>query len=104
MRRLVTLVVLLLLARAAASAADKDIISLQRDVALVDDRIRTLQQSTDKKLLALTALLQQTLQRLSEINADNCATLRYIRRTLTGHIARSAFLRRFTRSVKRLTA
>lgn len=54
-------------------AADKDIISLQRDLALVDNRIRTLQQSTDKKLLALTALLQHTLQRLSEINTDNAA-------------------------------
>lgn len=73
MRRLVTLVLLLLLARAAASAADKDVISLQRDVALVDDRIRTLQQSTDNELMAITTLLQQMLQRLSEMDTDNAA-------------------------------
>jgi len=53
-----------------ALAADKDVVELQRDVAIVGDQVNTLQtalnslQSTvNQKLGAQGALLQQTLDR-----------------------------------------
>jgi TolA-binding protein len=42
--------------------ANKDIVELQRDLATLQDQVRTLQSSTDQKLAALTVLLQQTLE------------------------------------------
>ena len=41
--------------------ANKDIVELQRDLATLQDQVRTLQSSTDQKLAAITVLLQQTL-------------------------------------------
>ena len=48
-------------------------IRLQRDVALVEDRVRTLQRSVDEKLPAVTTLLQQTLQGVNQVNTTNKA-------------------------------
>src|SRR5579864_5121637 len=44
-----------------ALGANKDIVELQRDLATLQDQVRTLQSSTDQKLAAITVLLQQTL-------------------------------------------
>jgi len=41
--------------------ANKDIVELQRDLATLQDQVRTLQSSSDQKLAAITVLLQQTL-------------------------------------------
>src|ERR1700692_672958 len=41
--------------------ANKDIVELQRDLATLQDQVRTLQSSTDQKLAGITVLLQQTL-------------------------------------------
>lgn len=41
--------------------ANKDIVELQRDLATLQDQVRTLQSSSDQKLAAIAVLLQQTL-------------------------------------------
>jgi len=48
----------------------KEIVQLQRDVALLDDRVRSLQRSIDEGMGALRALAQRTLDR---VNAGNTA-------------------------------
>jgi TolA-binding protein len=56
------LCVLLLIASPAFSfAASKEIQELQRDVAILQDLVKQLQQSQDKQLAALGALVQQSL-------------------------------------------
>jgi tol-pal system protein YbgF len=44
-----------------AFGASKEIQELQRDVALLQDQVRTLQRGQDEKLAAMQALVQQTL-------------------------------------------
>lgn len=51
----------LALAPAALFAANKDMVQLQRDVALLQDDVRTLQRSLDEKMSALRTLVEQTL-------------------------------------------
>jgi tol-pal system protein YbgF len=48
--------------------ANKDIVELSRDVATLQDQVRTLQSSNDQKLAALTVLLQQTLDAANGAN------------------------------------
>ncbi len=48
--------------------ANKDIVELQRDLATLQDQVRTLQSSTDQKLSAITVLLQQTLEAANGAN------------------------------------
>jgi tol-pal system protein YbgF len=48
--------------------ANKDIVELQRDLATLQDQVRTLQSSTDQKLAAITVLLQQTLDAANGAN------------------------------------
>jgi tol-pal system protein YbgF len=62
----------------SAAAADRDIVELQRDVALVGDQVKTLQttinnlQSTvNDKLGAHGALIQQTLDGVNQIHTEN---------------------------------
>ncbi len=54
----------------AASAQKKEIVELQRDVALLQDQVRTLQRSFDEKLSALTVLAQQTLDTANKANTS----------------------------------
>ena len=44
-----------------AFGASKEIQELQRDVALLQDQVRTLQRAQDEKFAAMQALVQQTL-------------------------------------------
>jgi TolA-binding protein len=54
--------VLILLAMPGLTfAASKEIQELQRDVALLQDQVKQLQQSQDKQLAAITALVQQAI-------------------------------------------
>ena len=47
-------------------AADKDVIELQRQIALLNDRVRTMQRSVDQRMADMQALLRQTLDRVNE--------------------------------------
>jgi tol-pal system protein YbgF len=51
-----------------AFGANKDIVELQRDLATLQDQVRTLQSSTDQKLATITVLLQQTLDEAKGAN------------------------------------
>src|SRR5665213_2034486 len=44
-----------------AFGASKEIMELQRDVALLQDQVRTLQSALDQKVAAVLTLTQQTL-------------------------------------------
>lgn len=48
--------------------ASKEIVELQRDLATLQDQVRTLQSSTTEKLTALTVLMQQTLDASNSAN------------------------------------
>src|SRR5918997_5565218 len=48
------------LAPAALFGANKEMVQLQRDVALLQDDVRTLQRSLDEKMAALRTLVEQT--------------------------------------------
>ena len=50
----------LALAPAALFGANKEMVQLQRDVALLQDDVRTLQRSLDEKMAALRTLVEQT--------------------------------------------
>src|SRR5215831_7564553 len=55
----------LLLIPACSFGVSKEIVELQRDLATLQDQVRTLQSSTTEKLTALTVLVQQTLDATS---------------------------------------
>jgi tol-pal system protein YbgF len=48
--------------------ASKEIVELQRDLATLQDQVRTMQSSTTEKLTALTVLVQQTLDASNAAN------------------------------------
>jgi tol-pal system protein YbgF len=62
----------LLVAAAAPSlfAASKEIVQIQRDLALLQDQLRTLQQAQDEKLVRLTTLVEQALQSTVKTNTS----------------------------------
>ncbi len=60
--------VLLILFPFAGSGQKKEIIELQRDMALLQDQIRQLQRSVDEKLAALTVLVQQSVDGAGKAN------------------------------------
>ena len=51
---------------AALFGASKEIVQLQRDVALLQDDVKTLQRSLDEKMAALRTLVEQTLAAASK--------------------------------------
>jgi tol-pal system protein YbgF len=51
-----------------AFGASKEIQELQRDVALLQDQVRTLQRAQDEKFAAMQALVQQTLESVNRTN------------------------------------
>jgi tol-pal system protein YbgF len=64
---------LILLAAAAPilfAAPAKEIVQIQRDIALLQEQIRTMQQSQDEKLVRLTTLVEQALQSTSKANTS----------------------------------
>jgi TolA-binding protein len=62
-----TAVVLFLLAP-FAFGANKDILELQRDIAMLQDQIRNMQRSIDEKFGAMQTMLQQTLDSANRTN------------------------------------
>jgi tol-pal system protein YbgF len=60
------LVFVLALAPAALFGANKEMVQLQRDVALLQEDVRTLQRSLDDKMSALRTLVEQTLAMASK--------------------------------------
>lgn len=46
----------------------KEVQELQRDVALLQDQVRTLQRSIDERMAALNVLVQQTLDSINKVN------------------------------------
>ena len=60
---------------AASFGASKEIIELQRDVGLLQDRVDTMQRDLDTKLGALTAMLQQVQDSSAKANANIEETL-----------------------------
>jgi tol-pal system protein YbgF len=66
----IRIVLLLMLSQSLASfAASKEIVQLQRDVALVQNDVNQLQRTLDQGLGGTNALTQQTLDRVNEIHA-----------------------------------
>jgi tol-pal system protein YbgF len=59
-------VLALALAPAALFGANKETVQLQRDVALLQEDVRTLQRSFDEKMTALRTLVEQTLSMVSK--------------------------------------
>ena len=57
----------LALAPAALFGANKEMVQLQRDVALLQEDVRTLQRSLDEKMSALRTLVEQTLAAAAQI-------------------------------------
>ncbi len=64
------LVVLLALTPLAAFGQKKEIVELQRDVALLQDQIRTLQRTQDEQLAQIKLLVQQALDASSKANTS----------------------------------
>lgn len=75
-----------LLASSAGFAADREIIELQRDVAAVQEQVRTLQRTIDERMAALTALVQQALESGNKAN-NSLAGLDKAQERLTQQIA-----------------
>jgi TolA-binding protein len=48
----------------------KEYVELQRDVALLQDQVRTLQRTVDEKMAALTILVQQSLDSINKLNTS----------------------------------
>jgi tol-pal system protein YbgF len=48
----------------------KEIVELQRDVALLQDQVRTLERTVNEKMTALTVLVQQTLDNVNRVNTS----------------------------------
>src|SRR5579862_5065026 len=51
-------------------AASKEIVELSRDVALLQEQMRTLQRSQDEKLTAIQVLVQQALDAANKANTS----------------------------------
>lgn len=73
----------LLLSTSRAFAADKDIVELQRDVALVGDQVKNLQTTVNnlqttvnEKMGAMGVLMQQTLDRANQIHAEGADSVK----------------------------
>ena len=60
----------LLAAPALFGAPAKEIVQIQRDIALLQDQVRSVQQSMDERLVKLTTLVEQTLQSVSKTNTS----------------------------------
>lgn len=64
------LVPALLICSSLTFAASKEIVELQRDVALLQEQLRTLQRSQDEKLSAIQVLIQQALDAANRANTS----------------------------------
>src|SRR5579871_812710 len=64
------LVPALLICPSLTFAASREIVELQRDVALLQEQLRTLQRSQDEKLSAIQLLVQQALDAANKANTS----------------------------------
>ncbi len=60
----------LLICPSLTFAASKEIVELQRDVALLQEQVRSLQRSQDEKLSAIQVLVQQALDAANKANTS----------------------------------
>jgi tol-pal system protein YbgF len=60
----------LLLLPSLCPAASREIVELQRDVALLQEQVRTMQRSLDERLGALTTLVQQNIDSSNKANTS----------------------------------
>lgn len=58
----------LLLVPALSFGANKETVELQRDVALLQDNVRTLQRTVDEKFTTMNVLLQQSVDNINRIS------------------------------------
>ena len=65
-----TLLPALLICPSLTFAASKEIVELSRDVALLQEQVRTLQRSQDEKLAAIQVLVQQALDSANKANTS----------------------------------
>src|SRR5277367_310867 len=77
-----------------AFGASKEIMELQRDVALLQDQVRNLQSTLDQKVAAIQALTQQTLDSVNRANTTVAImqssfndTMKQQKESLTGPVA-----------------
>ena len=77
-----------------AFGASKEIMELQRDVALLQDQVRNLQSTLDQKVAAIQALTQQTLDSVNRTNTAVAImqssfndTMKQQQQSLTGPVA-----------------
>lgn len=70
MRVCILTVVVCLAAPFSGFAQRKEYVQLQRDIALLQDQVRTLQRSMDEKMAQLTLLVQQTLDSVNKANTS----------------------------------
>src|SRR5438105_15736286 len=68
--KVLRLAALTLIWSALSFGASKEIIELQRDVALLQDKMDTMQRDLDTKLGALTAMMQQVQDSSAKANAS----------------------------------
>lgn len=83
-----TVLLLLALAPVAAFAQKKEILELQRDIALLQDQVRTMQRSQDEKFGQLTAMIQQSVEEARRTSTA-LATLQGSLTTSVGEQAKS---------------
>jgi tol-pal system protein YbgF len=57
-----------MLAAPSLFGASKEIVQIQRDIALLQDQVRSVQQSLDERLVKLTTLVEQALQSSTKAN------------------------------------
>jgi TolA-binding protein len=65
-----TLLPALLICPALTFAASKEMVELSRDVALLQEQVRTLQRAQDEKLAAIQVLVQQALDAANKANTS----------------------------------
>jgi hypothetical protein len=70
------LVVLLLIAPAVSRAADKEIVRLQRDVALLNEDVRRLKTSIEQRMDNLVVMVQGALDRMAQWQETSSLTQR----------------------------
>src|ERR1035438_5606209 len=56
----------------------EDLLSIQRDIADMTDRVKQLQKAFDEKIAALTALVQQSIDASNKTNAAMAAMQREV--------------------------
>lgn len=75
-------VLVLAVSPVVALAASKEIMELQRDVALLQESVKQLQQSQDRQLAALTELVRQSLESSGKSNTSMAVMERTLQQSL----------------------